>query len=280
MRSPKSRLARMALQVRSARATNVVLDRSAFDTSCFYWLINFWFYTMQYSALSTENNRRVSGVRSSGMKLYTWSELHGGNSSAGHSRFYEEAHLGAEGHHDDDPRPNAECRSRATRSPEDTILHARMSYRRRDRAGWRADVPPERFQPMRSAYPSLLVRRVRRRRSAFAPYCPMGAMIFMKMEETFFAFRFAMLRDKFGTSWMILHERPRRLVLLTVRGRSREVRCLARAPPYLILDSPANTRGTRRDLTVFRAVVSRSSVADNSALRGNRKSASPMWIIW
>ena len=30
----------------------------------------------------------------------------------------------------------------------------------------------------------------------------------MPMEETFFAFRFAMLRDKFGTSWMLLHERP------------------------------------------------------------------------
>jgi PhnB protein len=29
----------------------------------------------------------------------------------------------------------------------------------------------------------------------------------MKMEETFFASRFAMLRDKFGTSWMLLHER-------------------------------------------------------------------------
>jgi PhnB protein len=29
----------------------------------------------------------------------------------------------------------------------------------------------------------------------------------MKMEETFFAARFAMLRDKFGTSWMLLHER-------------------------------------------------------------------------
>jgi len=27
------------------------------------------------------------------------------------------------------------------------------------------------------------------------------------MQETFFAFRFAMLRDKFGTSWMLLHER-------------------------------------------------------------------------
>ena len=31
----------------------------------------------------------------------------------------------------------------------------------------------------------------------------------MPMQETFFAFRFAMLRDKFGTSWMILHERTK-----------------------------------------------------------------------
>jgi phospholipase C len=30
--------------------------------------------------------------------------------------------------------------------------------------------------------------------------------IFMKMEKTFFANRFAMLRDKFGTSWMLLNE--------------------------------------------------------------------------
>jgi PhnB protein len=28
----------------------------------------------------------------------------------------------------------------------------------------------------------------------------------MKMERTFFASRFAMLRDRFGTSWMLLHE--------------------------------------------------------------------------
>jgi PhnB protein len=28
----------------------------------------------------------------------------------------------------------------------------------------------------------------------------------MKMEKTFFANRFAMLRDRFGTSWMLLHE--------------------------------------------------------------------------
>jgi PhnB protein len=35
-----------------------------------------------------------------------------------------------------------------------------------------------------------------------------GGQVFMKMEETFFAHRFAMLRDRFGTSWMILNEKP------------------------------------------------------------------------
>jgi len=34
-----------------------------------------------------------------------------------------------------------------------------------------------------------------------------GGEIFMKMEQTFFASRFAMLRDKFGTSWMLLCEK-------------------------------------------------------------------------
>ena len=39
-----------------------------------------------------------------------------------------------------------------------------------------------------------------------------GGEIFMKMEKTPFADRFAMLRDRFGTSWMLLHqpEAPRR----------------------------------------------------------------------
>ena len=30
----------------------------------------------------------------------------------------------------------------------------------------------------------------------------------MPMAETFFAFRFGMLRDRFGTSWMVLHPKP------------------------------------------------------------------------
>jgi len=28
----------------------------------------------------------------------------------------------------------------------------------------------------------------------------------MKMEQTFFAKRFAMVRDRFGTPWMLLHD--------------------------------------------------------------------------
>ena len=33
-----------------------------------------------------------------------------------------------------------------------------------------------------------------------------GGDVFMKMEKTPFANRFAMLRDRFGTSWMLLHQ--------------------------------------------------------------------------
>jgi PhnB protein len=35
-----------------------------------------------------------------------------------------------------------------------------------------------------------------------------GGEIYMPMQETFFASRYAILRDRFGTSWMIMHERP------------------------------------------------------------------------
>jgi PhnB protein len=61
---------------------------------------------------------------------------------------------------------------------------------------------------MRSAYLSLLAASTEEAERMYAVLSE-GGQIFMPMEETFFAFRFAMLRDKFGTSWMILHERPR-----------------------------------------------------------------------
>ena len=87
----------------------------------------------------------------------------------------------------------------------DAVLHARIELGGTTVFG--ADVPPERFQPMRSAYLSLSVDSDAEAERIHALLAE-GGEIFMPMENTFFASRFSMLRDKFGTSWMILHERP------------------------------------------------------------------------
>ena len=87
---------------------------------------------------------------------------------------------------------------------KDTVLHARMELGETSLLG--ADVPPDRFQPMRSAYLTLMLDSVEDAERIYALLTD-GGQIFMKMEETFFAKRFAMLRDRFGTSWMLLHER-------------------------------------------------------------------------
>ena len=86
----------------------------------------------------------------------------------------------------------------------DAVLHARIELGGTTVMG--ADIPPERFQPMRSAYLSLLVDSIEEVERIYALLSE-GGQIFMPMEETFFAHRFAMLRDRFGTSWMLLHER-------------------------------------------------------------------------
>jgi PhnB protein len=88
---------------------------------------------------------------------------------------------------------------------ENAILHARMFLGNMEIMG--NDVPPDRFQPMRSVYISISVDTNEEAERIYKLLSD-GGEIFMKMEETFFAHRFAMLRDKFGTSWMIIHERP------------------------------------------------------------------------
>ncbi len=59
---------------------------------------------------------------------------------------------------------------------------------------------------MRSAYLTLTLDTAEDAERVYALLCE-GGQIFMKMEETAFASRFAQLRDRFGTSWMLLHER-------------------------------------------------------------------------
>jgi len=70
-----------------------------------------------------------------------------------------------------------------------------------------SDVPPDRFQPMRSVY---LCHAVDSDADAERNYALLseGGQVFMPLQETFFASRFAQLRDRFGTSWMIIHEKP------------------------------------------------------------------------
>jgi PhnB protein len=86
------------------------------------------------------------------------------------------------------------------------VLHARMDLGGTELLG--ADIPPDRFQPIRSAYLSLTLGSDAEADRVFALLSD-GGQIFMPMQETFFASRFAMLRDRFGTSWMLLHPRPR-----------------------------------------------------------------------
>jgi PhnB protein len=91
-----------------------------------------------------------------------------------------------------------------TNIPEDrknNILHARIEIG--DTILMGADIPHA--ETMRSAYLSL---RVNSDDEAERTYklLSAGGEIFMKMEKTFYASRFAMLRDKFGTNWMLLCE--------------------------------------------------------------------------
>jgi PhnB protein len=86
---------------------------------------------------------------------------------------------------------------------KDAVLHARISVAGTELMG--ADIPGA--QPMRSAYLSLSVDADAEAERIFSALAE-GGEVFMPMEETFFATRFAQLRDRFGINWMIIHERP------------------------------------------------------------------------
>jgi len=62
---------------------------------------------------------------------------------------------------------------------------------------------------MRSAYLSLSVDSDAEAERIVAALSD-GGEVLMKMQDTFFASRFAQIRDRFGINWMILHEKPMR----------------------------------------------------------------------
>jgi PhnB protein len=135
------------------------------------------------------------------MKLHTYLNYGGNCADAFH--FYEK-HLGAKilmmmkfG--------DAPDQAKIPPAMKTAVLHARIMIG--DTMLMASDAPPDRFQPIRSAYLSLGVssnEEAERIHNLLAD----GGEIFMPMEETFFAHRFSMLRDKFGTSWMVIYEKP------------------------------------------------------------------------
>ncbi len=71
-----------------------------------------------------------------------------------------------------------------------------------------SDAPPGRSDgPMRSVSVSVNVPEVAEAERIFAALSE-GATIQMRMEETFWSPRFGMLRDRFGTNWMIGADMP------------------------------------------------------------------------
>jgi PhnB protein len=84
---------------------------------------------------------------------------------------------------------------------KDKVLHARIEIGTTMLMG--ADIPTA--EPMRSAYLTLKLDDEADADRVYALLAD-GGEIFMKMEKTPFANRFAMLRDRFGTSWMLLHQ--------------------------------------------------------------------------
>jgi PhnB protein len=92
-------------------------------------------------------------------------------------------------------------------SPElaGTIMHARLDLG--DTYIMACDVEPGRREPMRSAYLCLSVDSDDEAERIYAALSD-GAEVFMPIQETFFATRFAQLRDRFGISWMVIHDKP------------------------------------------------------------------------
>ena len=132
------------------------------------------------------------------MKLYA--QLNFGGNCEEALRFYEK-HLGG--------KITAMMRqNEAPGAPPgagNAIIHARMDIA--DTALIANDVPPSVFKKMRSVYLYLSVDSSAEAERVYKLLADEGE-VFMPLEETFYATRFSMLRDRFGVSWTIIHERP------------------------------------------------------------------------
>lgn len=85
------------------------------------------------------------------------------------------------------------------------IMHARLSVG--DEILMGSDAPPDRYEPMKGFSVTLSVAEPREAERIFQALSE-NATVRMPIQETFWAVRFGMLVDQFGTPWMINCERP------------------------------------------------------------------------
>ncbi len=133
------------------------------------------------------------------MKMHTYVNFAGNCAEA--FRYYEQ-HLGG--------RVEMAMKFREAPAPgplgpewADKVLHAQMTIG--DALLMGADIPGA--QPTRSAYLSLDLDSDAEAERIYAALS-VGGETLMPMQETFFATRFAQVRDRFGIAWMIIHQRP------------------------------------------------------------------------
>lgn len=83
---------------------------------------------------------------------------------------------------------------------QDKIIHARMTFG--DQVLMASDAPPEHHRPMQGFSVSLTVQEPAEADRIFKAFSE-GGQVTMPIQETFWAHRFGMLVDRFGTPWMI-----------------------------------------------------------------------------
>lgn len=134
------------------------------------------------------------------MKIYT--QLNFGGDCEQAFRFYEK-NLGgkvlAMMRQDESPG------SKATGDAGKAIVHARLAIGDTVLIG--NDVPASVFEKIRSVYIYISVDSSEEAERVYKLLAEDG-QIYMPLEENFFATRFSQLRDRFGVSWSIIHERP------------------------------------------------------------------------
>jgi|SRR5262245_25329961 len=85
------------------------------------------------------------------------------------------------------------------------IMHARLDIGGTLLMG--SDAPPDRYEPMKGSSVALQVDTPSEAERIFAALADNGT-VRMPLQQTFWAHRFGMLTDQFGTPWMINCEKP------------------------------------------------------------------------